>query len=137
MYTWKVLGYLGLLPFIAGPILVYAPTTLPFDIETAFIAYSAIIASFISGSLWRVNKHEFKQQQLISNIICLIAFSSLLIEHHMALLMLIACYVWLLLYQTYLHRQQAPINQDIEYMTMRFRLSAIVVICHIIILIQR
>src|SRR3546814_9206643 len=48
-----VLGYAGLLPFIAGPLwLSVSPTTAPLWLDQAWLLYAAPIAAFMAGSFW-------------------------------------------------------------------------------------
>lgn len=48
-----VLGYAGLLPFLAGPLwLTVSPQTAPVWLDHAWLLYAAMIASFMAGSFW-------------------------------------------------------------------------------------
>ncbi|WP_448567944.1 DUF3429 domain-containing protein [Thalassotalea ganghwensis] len=134
MYVWKMLGYLGLVPFIAAILLLNFQEQVAIDIPRVFIAYSAVIVSFIAGSMWRVDQHQFKRQQIVSNMICLFAFTTLLIDQTYALSILIACYLILFAFEHYLHNQCGQPNDKTPYMTMRFRLSLIVIVCHLFML---
>ena len=47
------LGYSGLLPFIAGPLwLTVMPGSAPVWLDSLWISYAALIASFMAGTLW-------------------------------------------------------------------------------------
>lgn len=48
-----LLGYAGLIPFIAGPLwLTLAPGTAPAVLDHAWLVYVAMIASFMAGTFW-------------------------------------------------------------------------------------
>lgn len=48
-----LLGYAGLLPFIAGPAWLMAmPETAPVWLDRVWLSYAAMIASFMAGTLW-------------------------------------------------------------------------------------
>ncbi len=49
----SLLGYAGLLPFLAGPLwLSLAPASAPGWLDAAWLAYVAMIASFMAGTFW-------------------------------------------------------------------------------------
>lgn len=49
----SLLGYAGLIPFFLGPAwLALAPATAPDWIDSVWLSYCALIASFMAGSLW-------------------------------------------------------------------------------------
>ena len=62
--SWQVLGYLGLIPFLAALGLTFLPLTLSNSAMTIFIAYSAIILSFLAGSQWSESR---KQRSFFKN----------------------------------------------------------------------
>jgi len=48
-----VLGYAGLVPFIAGPLwLTVSPHTAPLWLDQAWLLYAAMIAAFMAGTFW-------------------------------------------------------------------------------------
>lgn len=129
MNVWKILGYLGLLPFIAS--LYLSTETVIFGISTkqAFIAYSAVILSFIAGTIWRrESKNYHDKQNIISNLFSLLAFVALLLDHKIALIILAVSFIILFLYEKHLVQQNKILN---DYMSMRFWLTVIVVLLHI------
>jgi uncharacterized membrane protein HdeD (DUF308 family) len=128
MKSWQLLGYLGLLPFIACLYLSIESVNWCTTGKQAFIAYSAIIVSFIAGSVWRKDI----KQQIISNIFSLIAFITLLIEPKMALIILAFSFSFLFIYEKKLTKFKTEDNRSNEYMRMRFWLTSIVVLFHII-----
>ena len=132
------LGYLGLLPFYIGLLLSQIvnneqpePHSLIVSIQQAFVFYSAIILSFMSGTLWQ--KEASKKQvklQLISNVLCLIAFACLLMPVFYALIILPITYAGLLLTE-YLLRFQQQITLTASYIKMRLILTLLVVLSHV------
>jgi hypothetical protein len=126
----KVLGYLGLIPFIVC--LYLSSETAFFGIYTiqAFVAYSAIILSFIAGTIWRRDADAYQDNRhIISNIFSLVAFVSLLVVHQMALILLALSFMFLFVYENSLSKE-AKLPTD--YINMRFWLTQIVVLLHII-----
>ena len=133
MKTWKTLGYMGLIPFVLCLYLSGHEMFWGIDPKQAFIAYSAVILSFIAGTLWQVNgpQQSYKQkskQQIISNFFSLIAFVSLLINPYVALAILTTSYLLHFLYEVRLVLQD---ELNPEYITMRFRLTLTVILLHI------
>ncbi|ELR66585.1 hypothetical protein C942_04283 [Photobacterium marinum] len=78
------LAYLGLLPFIISILCIWADKTLfGLSAQKVFIAYSAVILSFLAGILWGNAidhiKHKLSRNALIlSNLFALIAWGVLL-----------------------------------------------------------
>ena len=50
--TGLVLGYLGLIPFLSGALLVLLVDPIPRFLNQIFILYSVIILSFLGGTQW-------------------------------------------------------------------------------------
>jgi hypothetical protein len=129
MSTWKTLGYAGLLPFFGCLILNTYINNLGFNSQQVFIAYSAIILSFIAGSLWRIdNNNTHKKQQLISNLFSLIAFGALCINYLAGLVLLASSYPLILFFE-YKMSRQTSVKQ--HYMMMRYQLTLLVFLAHI------
>ena len=136
--TSTSLGYLGLLPFCICLLLSQIVNNeqleshyLIVSIQQAFVFYSAIILSFMSGTLWQ--KQASKRQvklQVLSNIFCLIAFVCLLLPAFHALIILPIAYAGLLLTE-YLLRFQQQITLTASYIKMRLILTLFVVLSHI------
>lgn len=129
MKTWKVLGYLGLLPFIIC--LYLSSETVFWGISTkqAFIAYSAVILSFIAGTIWRRDTQSYLQKRyIISNVFSLLAFVSLLVPYKIALIILVLSFVLLFIYENSISKQDKTPS---DYMNMRSWLTQIVVLLHI------
>ncbi len=129
MSTWKTLGYAGLIPFFACLMLSKYIDNFGFESQQIFIAYSAIILSFIAGSLWRIDdNNEHKNRQLISNIFSLIAFSALCVNDLAGLILLATSYP-LILFCEYKMSLLPASNQN--YMIMRCKLTLLVFVSHI------
>ncbi|MFT5851593.1 MAG: hypothetical protein ACI87J_001566 [Colwellia sp.] len=129
MKAWKILGYLGLLPFIIS--LYLSTEKLFFGISTkhVFIAYSAVILSFIAGTLWRRDSQTYlDKQNIISNLFSLLAFTSLLLDQKIALIILGVSFMLLFFYEKSLGKQSKLLT---DYMNMRFWLTLIVALLHI------
>lgn len=146
------LGYLGLIPFIvpsiemlsaklAGPG-VQAASIAGFYAPYVFVAYSAVILSFLSGILWgkaRQTSTAAKSDAslIISNIISLLSWISLLMIYISPLMMLFAVSILLCGYASLL-LAESSIDADIElpsYWRMRLSLTALVIIAHSIVLV--
>ena len=93
----KVLTYLGILPFAMCTALLFSNYA-QINPTKWMIGYSAIIASFISGSHWGIYSSKSIRINLLihSNIIALLAWLSLLIPTHFAVITLIFCFLYLI-----------------------------------------
>ena len=132
MKSWQLLGYLGLLPFITSLYLSVESVSWVIAAKQAFVAYSAIIVSFIAGSIWRKDdEHTQKKQQIISNSFSLLAFISLLTYTNIALIILSFSFLFLYVYERDLAKCSTDENRTSEYMAMRFWLTLIVISMHI------
>ena len=129
MKTWKILGYLGLIPFIVCLYLSSEAQLWGISTKQAFVAYSAVILSFIAGTIWRgdILTHHDKHY-IISNIFSLIAFVCLLVAQKVALIILALSFMLLFVYENSIGKQD---KKPTNYMNMRFWLTQIVVLLHI------
>jgi hypothetical protein len=130
MKSWQLLGYLGLLPFIAFLYVSVGVENPNITAQQAFLTYSAIIISFIAGTLWRKDDHHVNQQ-ITSNALSLIAFLALFIERDLALIILVFSFLFLFIYEQKLAKGTQQNNLNTNYMRMRFWLTLIVVSLHI------
>ncbi|MFT5807726.1 MAG: chromate transport protein ChrA [Moritella dasanensis] len=127
----QTLGYMGLMPFIISLYLSINDTAWQLDAKQVFIAYSAIILSFVAGTLWQTSdetKHD--RRKIVSNIFSLFAFLTFLVNQHLALAILAANYILLFLYESKLVTLNQENDRNPAYLTMRFRLTCIVVLLH-------
>lgn len=131
MKTSQTLGYMGLIPFIISFYLSIENITWQIDTQQLFIAYSAIILSFVAGTLWQANDHDkHNAKKIISNIVSLFAFLALLVNNHLALTILAINYLFLFLYESKLVKLNKQHDINPAYMKMRFRLTLVVILLH-------
>lgn len=129
------LGYAGLLPFVITLLMHINQFTMLGSPLTFFITYSAIIASFLSGALWRSafdkDATNEKLTLCVSNVLALLAWIGWLImpiSIPVTLGLLTTVYLSILWYEEiYLSTQIAH-----EYHQLRRRLTFIVVTCHLL-----
>mgnify|MGYP003662835591 FL=1 len=131
MQTKQYLGYLGLAPF--GLTLIFEKTTteiLTISANQVFIFYSAIILSFIAGTLWRKQNDTLSiKLQLASNLFSLLAFFALLMPENLALIILAVSYVVVLIFEYAIEQIK---HDNTHYLTMRLHLTTMVVLLHVI-----
>lgn len=138
--TMLRLGYLGLLPFLFSLLLLFSDTTL-FNINghQFFIAYSAVILSFLSGVLWGNGidhyYHRLSRNILVlSNLFVLLAWGALLqgYTHYITATLLLASgyiAVW------YAEKLIRKVEQEVApkgYQLMRGKLTCGVLLMHFI-----
>ncbi len=131
----QVLGYLGLLPFIAGFVLTLNNWAWPpFTGPWVFVSYSACIASFICGIWWggAINRPQHTTLiaiLLLSNGLCLTAWLALVLSTPViSIAILLVVYTLVLA----LERQLKPHRPDLlPYFAMRRRVTAGVVLLHV------
>ncbi len=139
--TMFQLGYLGLLPFISGLVLLMLNETL-FELsgQQIFITYSAIILSFLSGVLWGAALEGFdntlgRTALILSNLFALAAWAALLLDGYaklaVALLAIGFLAVWFA--EKHIRTNQKAASPE-GYQTMRNRLTIGVVAMHLIFL---
>jgi len=131
MNTKQYLGYLGLAPFVLALTFEnWIEEIFNRSSVQVFVLYSAIILSFIAGTLWRKQNDKLSiKLQLVSNLFSLLAFLALLIPYELALITLAIAYVVLLLGE-YHCDDAKPKNH--HYLVMRLQLTTLVVTMHII-----
>ena len=133
------LAYLGLVPFLLCLICIWTDKTLfGLSAHQVFIAYSAIILSFLSGILWgnaidHIKTSLSRNALLLSNLFALIAWGVLLHSP--------ASYVWseLVLLFGFVAvwfaekkiREVEKENRPADYQPMRNKLTAIVAVFHL------
>ncbi len=135
MKTYQFLGYAGLIPFVIFlGLFQYSPSGLFIEPLQAFTFYSAMIFSFIAGTLWRSGSSaNYKSVQVISNLFCLYAFVCLFLSPFYALLFLSFGYLVLFLAEyliTTTHTNNDINNETQNYLKMRFKLTIAVNILH-------
>lgn len=124
------LGFLGLIPFIAGatgPWVLYDHTAW---ILKGFHFYSAGMLAFIAGSVWGVRLDYQKTDPgtlIMSVTVALIAIGSLLLPVRPALILLALAFLFLLQWE---RRNVFPTVAADWYPMLRQRLTWTVVACH-------
>lgn len=129
----SVLTYLGILPFW----LAIAAIFLGFDQDKAIYTlqtYGAVIVSFISGMHWSIGMQDnlsiSRGLLIMSNMITLVAWGSLLIPHTLSRLIIIAvCFIILLLIDMKLLKVK---QIDTGFFRLRIRATFFVVIALIV-----
>ena len=142
----KPLGYAGLLPFLVPLYLMVQGFSSDAGLQSAsllglyapyvFIAYSAVILSFLSGTLWTYARPHSgilaAGAILFSNLVALAAWLSLLLIYLtpimtlFALCLLMAAYLGLLLIERLLN-----VPQESGYWRMRVQLTILVAAAHL------
>ena len=128
--TARALGYAGLIPFVVFGIGCWIP--LPYVVNAPYIliAYGAIILSFMGAVHWGAAMASTDQQRgsyIIASVIpALLAWPALLLPHTLALVILLAGFIGLYVYDRSVEKAQGFPGW---YIPMRTRLTAIVSLC--------
>lgn len=143
----NLLGYLGLFPFLLCLTVMlssvifgeglHSASILGFYGPYVFIAYSGVILSFLTGTLWsqaRLSQHATlaKSAIVFSNLLALMAWFCLLIIYIspiltiMAVCLLMAGFISVLYFEHFL-----AVEADANYRNMRVRLTVIVCGAHL------
>jgi len=147
----KILGYAGLVPFLVpGYLMGQAFFSAP-GLQSAaifglyapyvFIAYSAVILSFLSGTVWAYARPMegglSRGAIVVSNLLALSAWLSLLLIYVapimtlFALCLLMAGYLGLLVIERQLGVPQTP-----DYWRLRIQLSVVVSLAHLLVILM-
>jgi hypothetical protein len=126
-----VLGYAGLLPFVAGPLwLTLSPGTAPQILDRMWIGYAAMVASFMAGTFWGMALivSEGPSGMLgmaMSALLMLLSFGASLLPFREALLALGGVFLLLALAEVWRERTIDPLS---GYFVMRINLTVGVLI---------
>ncbi|GAA4650632.1 DUF3429 domain-containing protein [Kistimonas scapharcae] len=138
-----LLAYLGLLPFFLGALMDYVGSSLPgLPSFIVFATYSAIILSFLGGALWGqvLPQAEHRVALLIvSNVVALLSWAGLLLIFllgKVALVLLLLGYLLVVLFEV-IHKETLSGVIEWKYLTLRSRVTAIVVALHAIVLLNQ
>jgi len=146
----KTLGYGGLVPFVV-PVYLMAQAYAGAGLQSAslfglyapyvFIAFSAVILSFLSGTVWAYARPAegglSKGAIVFSNLVALSAWLSLLLIYIapimtlFALCLLLASYLGLLLVERLLE-----VREDAGYWNMRIQLTSVVALAHLLVILM-
>lgn len=127
-----VLGYAGLIPFLAGPLwLSLSPLSAPPWLDRLWLAYAALIASFMAGTLWGMailtagGPNGLLGMSLAAGLMFL-AWLSLALPFPLALIALAVVFVLLVFAEVWRQRVLDPLG---GYLQLRVGLTAGVLIC--------
>ena len=131
--TVKILGYLGLIPFIFFPTheLLNLNLITSMQANMGFVQYSAIILSFFGGLHWYQALCEPKNshQIYIAMLPSIVGWSSLfLFDIKITLFVLSVSYLLILMYDKFY--LALPKHIIIDYTKMRLILTSVVISCH-------
>jgi hypothetical protein len=134
MKVWQWLGYLGLAPFVFCLFLPKLTSDfLGVAADKAFIYYSVVILSFLSGTLWKVpSKVITNKPYLASNLLCLFAYACLFLPIKLSLILLPVGYMGLLVTDYFEYEQKS--KYPLTYYNLRVFLTIFVVILHVMML---
>ncbi len=127
-----LLGYAGLLPFIAGPLwLSVAPDSAPAWLDRVWLSYTAMIASFMAGTLWGLALPTAEGPDglvgmALSTVLMLLAWAAATLAFPLALLALGAVFILLVLAEIWRERVLDPLS---GYFSLRLSLTTGVVLC--------
>ena len=145
--AYIALGYCGLLPFALSVGVVLAAAVSGPGVHSAalfglyapyvFIAYSACILSFLSGAMWRDHtaEHGAASLLIISNVLAVLAWLCLLAIQVSQMLTLLAIAVLMSGYLMLLWAERMVPEVDDRYTAMRIKLTAWVVVMHLMLLV--
>ena len=123
----RMLGFAGLIPFIALPLMVMSQALAVFEAVLYFCQYSAVILSFLGGVHWydAIHRTQANSQLTLAMLPSIIAWLALvLLPYDFALWTLAAAYLATLVYD---HHALSPPK---GYLPMRIKLTTLVVACH-------
>lgn len=140
--TMTKLGYMGLIPFVAGLFVSLTGSTL-FGLsgEALFITYSVVILSFLSGILWGSGIENYEnpwsnKALVLSNVIVLAAWLSVLVGENnelVSLPILLMGYIVVWRAEKLMRTENQSAGPD-GYFDIRTRLTSSVVLMHGIVL---
>jgi hypothetical protein len=127
-----LLGYAGLIPFIAGPLwLTLAPDSAPPWLDQAWLLYAALIAAFMAGTFWGLalvvaENPAGRLGMLLSAVLMLLAWGAALLPFFTALLALAIVFLLLALAELWRERVLDPMS---SYFRLRIALTVGVLAC--------
>ena len=127
--TARLMGHLGLVPFVLGALLVWVVNAEAHPYATlALSAYAAVIVSFLGGIHWGLAVRISAPPALLfvwGVVPSLVAWLAVMMPASAGLVvhgvMLIACYS--------VDRRIYPAHGAAHWLTLRFRLSAVAALC--------
>lgn len=134
----RLLGFLGLLPFIAFAVVAVLPGSEYSGIALdAFVGYSAVILSFLGGVLWGrsiplPDGRRVHVLLLMSNLFALLGWGGLMLSHVSAALAMLGVGFLLVLAIEAIMAGTLDVNLPRGYALMRAILTAVVVGLHLV-----
>lgn len=136
--TAKYLGYAGLIPFIVFSIGSWLPLPMIIDASFVLTAYAAMILAFMGAIHWGVamaNTEDNNSKYFIGSVIPgLIAWLALLIAQNYAIILLMAGFIGLIIYDWSVEKAQVLPDW---YIPLRNKLTLVVVICLMVTLLSQ
>jgi hypothetical protein len=133
MHTARVLGYAGLIPFIAlAGISAFGPLAWHNQALSALVAYGALILSFLGGITWGMavqEQHADKRLYLLSMVPFFMAWASVLLPIWAGVWLLAVAFLAALGNDYTVSRMNATPSW---FFTMRVVLTSVVVACLIL-----
>ncbi len=123
------LGWLGLVPFVSGALLVWlVRPEVRGEVAFGLAAYAAVILSFLGGIHWGLAFRQPEPPALWLGwgvVPSLVAWPAIIMPAHAGLVilgaMLVACYL--------VDRRLYPVQGAARWLTLRFRLSSVAALC--------
>ena len=121
-----VLGYAGLIPFLAGPAwLTLSPQTVPPWLDQVWLLYAGLIAAFMAGTFWGMallvaEGPHGKLGMALSGVLMLLAWGALALPFRRSLFALAGVFVLLVLAEIWRERTIDPLS---GYFTLRATLT--------------
>ena len=121
-----VLGYAGLIPFLAGPAwLSISPQTAPPWLDHLWLLYAGLIAAFMAGTFWGMallvaEGPNGKIGMALSGLLMLLAWGALALSFRHSLFALAGVFVLLVLAEIWRERTIDPLS---GYFTLRATLT--------------
>lgn len=128
-----LLGYGGLVPFLAAAVLAWPEALDGATVARIFVAYAATILAFLGGLQWGIallaEGDRFGERLAVGVVPALIGWIALLLPTSAAVLLLAAAFAALFAWER-LHPASVLPHW---YWALRLRLSAVVVACHLVV----
>ncbi len=127
-----LLGYAGLLPFIAGPLWwTLLPDSVPPWLDGVWLRYAAMIASFMAGTLWGLALPTAEGPNgligmALSTVLMLLAWLAASLPFTPAIVALAAVFVLLVAAEVWRERVLDPLS---GYFSLRLSLTLGVLVC--------
>ena len=132
-HTPRLLGYLGLIPFIAlAGISAFGPAGWHSQALTALVAYGALILSFLGGITWGIavrENHSDQRLYLISMVPFFMAWAALLLPGWAGIWLLVLAFIVALVNDYTVSRMSMT---PAWFRTMRTILTVVVVVCLVV-----